>query len=310
MKANNTTPTMSAAPARISEAVSRRRFVAGALGLAGACVAAFAAPLVARSAFADPAASIVDGAAASARDGMVNGPADSARADDPDGLYFLRNEIPMGQTVALSNETDPNSTPDQVNHGLGWEGPMEVTVNSATLYQGSFNVDEDLNKLDLGYIAQGKPGGLSDCEYEWTDWRLLIVSLSMTNVDAVTPVQAARDANDPDQKADFSTLPEDMFKDFNIGSWRLTSKEMGAYDSIVATFSGTKDDPGMGEVYHYQLEPGEKKDFLIGYWVRVDADFSGLYLMDNVDGQLPNGNFFKLDVVAANAEAAEGTSLA
>ena len=35
---------------------------------------------------------------------------------------------------------------------------MEVTVNSATLYQGSFNVDEELGSLNLGYIAQGSPG--------------------------------------------------------------------------------------------------------------------------------------------------------
>lgn len=302
---------------RDPEAVSRRRFLASALGLSGACVAAFAAPLVARSLFApgvalaDPAATVVEGAATSARaDGEVSGPANSAQMDDAhDGLYYLRNEITMGETVALSNETDPNSTDEDVNHGLGWEGTMEVTVNSATLYQGSFNVDEDLNELDLGYIAQGKPGGVSDSEYVWTDWRLLIIGLTMTNVDAVTPTQAARDANDPKQKVDFSTLPEDVFKDFNIGSWRLTSKYTGPYSPEVATFNGTKDDPGMGEIYHYQLEPGETREFLIGYWVRFDTDFSGLYLMGNVGGQLPNGNFFKLDVVAANAAAAEGTDV-
>ena len=312
-------PTASArGVSRDLEVVSRRRFLASALGLSGACVAAFAAPLVARSLFepgvalADPAAIVAgDVSAIAPKDGEVFGPADSAQMDDAhDGLYFLRNEVAMGETVALNNETDPNSTDGNVNHGLDWEGTMEVTVNSATLYQGSFNGDEDLNNLDLGYIAQGKPSGVSDCEYVWTDWRLLIISLTMTNVDAVTPTQAARDANDPKQKVDYSTLPEDVFKDFNIGSWRLTSKYTGPYSPEVATFNGTKDDPGMGEIYHYQIEPGETKEFLIGYWVRFDTDFSGLYLMDNVGGQLPNGNFFKLDVVAANAEAAEGTGVA
>lgn len=333
-KTNPTTvPTAPAAPtgpaipvrsARDSEAVSRRRFLASALGLGGACVAAFAAPFAARSLFApdvalaDPAYSVVAGAADKLRaaaasahgDGEVYGPADSSMADGtPDGLYFLRNEIPMGQTVALSNETDPNSTDDQINHGLGWEGTMEVTVNSARLYQGSFNVDEDLNQLDLGYIAQGKPGGVSDCDYVWTDWRLLVVDLTMTNVDAVTPVQAAKEAATAGEDVQVADVPEDVLKDFNIGSWRLTTEGMTPFDTIIATFNGTKDNPGLGEIYHYQIEPGETKTFHLGYWVPVDADFDGLYLMANVDGQLPNGNFFKLDVLAANPEAAEGTTV-
>lgn len=315
-----------------SELVSRRRFLASAAGLACASLAAFVAPFAARAAFADPAATIVEGsgdaagsaAADSAGAGAPPSPAASQAGDtaagsaagdalDPtsaEGLTFMHTEVPMGETVALNNETDPNSTEDRINHGLDWAGTMEATVHSATLYQGSFNVDEDLQHVDVGYIAQGAPSLDAGEEYDWTAWRLLMVELELHNVDAVTMMQSYRDADDPKQKADFSTMDEDVFKDYNIGSWHLTWPGVPYFGSSVATFNGTKDDPGLSEIYHFQLEQGEARTYTLGFWVRATTDFSNLYLVDAVGGQMPNGNFFKLDVTPANPEAAAGTNLA
>lgn len=140
--------------------------------------------------------------------------------------------------------------------------------------------------------------------------------MQLRNVDAVTPLRAA--VEEAEANPDLGIAVDSgssTIDDFNIGSRYLLSSQStlmsgeGWFDGSVATFSGTKDNPGLGEIYHFTIEPGETKTFLLGFWLPVDADLGDLWLMAAAGGQRPNGNFFKLDVTAASPQAAAGTSL-
>ena len=173
----------------------RRRFVLGVAGLASGAVAALVGPLAISACLAQaaepnaacsstqgegtvavaPASSSTDAEAGSAGPGGDAWSTASTFGFDP--FAYMVNEVPMGQTAVLSNATDPNAAPDRSTRALGWEGAMEVTVNSATLYQGSFNVDEELGSLNLGYIAQGSPVSLTGGSYALEDWRFLVCEM-------------------------------------------------------------------------------------------------------------------------------------
>lgn len=132
----------------------RRRFVLGVAGLASGAVAALVGPLAISACLAQaaepnaacsstqgegtvavaPASSSTDAEAGSAGPGGDAWSTASTFGFDP--FAYMVNEVPMGQTAVLSNATDPNAAPDRSTRALGWEGAMEVTVNSATLYQG------------------------------------------------------------------------------------------------------------------------------------------------------------------------------
>lgn len=182
--------------------------------------------------------------------------------------------VPVGQTVRLAND------PDSRKRDVMWDGAMDVTVNSAALYELPAIASE---KEDIGSIIS------TISPYE-TNGGILVVHMTFHNIDAES--RLVRAGASEGKYVFFSSLfqPKALVGDevVIVGSpYAFGSSPQEASESI----SGTG---------NFTLEPGESITCTMSYWIDGGVNLSDIVISPASYGM--GGVVFDLGLVPSPSE--------
>lgn len=188
--------------------------------------------------------------------------------------------VGIGETLKL-NSNEPIGLKDKLLNyyaGLGFDGTMELTVSTATLYDSYFAVG--LKKEDIR-------GEISD--FQGLSFLLLDCRLKNENAAALTP-------EDKDFNISLLSLcQKQRFDGYNTLGGGASSSERLTYSSEANYFSlyqkkmekGSATDP----YFHYNLKQGETMNFELGFFVKKEDYENKNYILN-----IGNSSMYKYGV--------------